>query len=359
MTQAGQTYAVIMAGGSGTRFWPLSRKSRPKQLLALGREREPLLLSTIRRVEALVPPERVVIVTSEALVDEVAAIVPDVPRENILGEPSARNTAPCIGWAAAFVRRRDPDAVIVVLPSDHYVAEPDAFARVLATAIGAASDGELVTIGIEPTRPETGFGYIEVGAPTERAGVLRCERFVEKPDAARATEFLVSGRFLWNSGMFVFRGDAILSAIATTLPSVAEALGRFDAAAAAGSETALVRELFGSLPNVSIDTGVMERSGGILVVPGSFGWSDLGSFQASWELADKDEDGNAAPEGTVLHESRGNFVRATSGKLVALVGVEDLVVIETPEAILVVPRRRDQDVKRVVEALAARRDPRL
>jgi len=347
------TYAVIMAGGSGTRFWPLSTKQRPKQLLALGPGPDSLLADTIRRIAPLVPAERVLIATSEALADAVAAAVPQVPRANILGEPIGRNTAPCVGWAAAHVARRDPDAVILVLPSDHHIGDEQAFLAVLSRAIDAAKSGDLVTVGIEPTRPETGYGYLEKGEGL-RPGVDRCARFVEKPNRARAEEFLASGKFLWNSGMFFFRADVILAAIRATLPELAAALVRYDEAAARGEEAALVRATYAMLPNVSIDNGVMEKAGNIAVVPGSFGWSDLGSYQTAWELATKDADGNAVPADAIAIDARGNFARSTSGKRIALVGVDDLVVIETEDAILVIPRSRDQDVKKAVEAIERR-----
>jgi len=352
------TYAVIMAGGSGTRFWPLSRKARPKQLLPLGPGPDSLLAETVRRIAPLIPADHVLIATSDALADAVAAAVPNVPRENILGEPTGRNTAPCVGWAAAHVARRDPSAVVVVLPSDHHIGDEPAFLSVLSRAIDAASNGDLVTVGIEPTRPETGYGYLEKGENL-LPGVHRCIRFVEKPNRARADEFLASGRFLWNSGMFFFRADAILGAIRATLPELADALDRYDEAAKSGEEGALVRATYGALPNVSIDNGVMEKAGNIAVVPGSFGWSDLGSFQTAWELAAKDEAGNAVPAGTIVVDATGNFARSATGKLIALVGVEGLVVVETDDSILVIPRGRDQDVKRVVEELSRRSDTRL
>jgi len=347
------TFAVIMAGGSGTRFWPLSRKARPKQLLPLGPSPESLLAETVRRIAPLVPPERVLIATSEALADAIARALPNVPRENILGEPVGRNTAPCVGWAAAHAARRDPNATILVLPSDHHIGDEPRFLAALERAVAAAASGDLVTVGIEPTRPETGYGYLEK-AEVLTDGVHRCARFVEKPDRARAEEFLATGKFLWNSGMFFFRADAILGAIRSTLPALADALDRYDAAAREGTEAELVRATYGGLPNVSIDNGVMEKAGRIAVVPASFGWSDLGSYQTAWELAPKDDAQNAVPEGTVLVDAKGNYARSTSGKRIALVGVEGLVVIETDDAILVIPRDRDQDVKKVVEALAAR-----
>lgn len=352
------TYAVIMAGGSGTRFWPASRAAQPKQLLALapGDDRS-LLRATAERIRPLVPAERVFVVTSEALADATAAELEGVPRANILAEPSGRNTAPCIGWAASVIRRRDPKAVMMVLPADHHIREEDVFLTVLQRGIDAAAQGPLVTVGIEPTRAETGYGYLEMGAPVQD-GVHIARRFVEKPNRQRAEQLLAAGGYLWNSGMFFFRVDRILAAIEEHLPGLAEGLGSFDAAAAEGREDEAVRAGYSALPSVSIDHGVMEKASEVWVVPGSFGWSDLGSWTTAWELSPKDDAGNALSATALTEDARGNFVSASPKKLVALVGVEDLVVVDTPDALLVVPRERAQDVRAIVEALRNSNDPR-
>ncbi len=352
------TYAVIMAGGSGTRFWPASRRLRPKQLLPLapGDERS-LLRATVERIAPLVPAERVAVVTSAELGEATARELPEVPQENLLTEPLGRNTAPCVGWAASVIGRRDPDAVLMVLPADHHIADEARFLEVLRRGIEAAEDGAIVTVGIEPTRPETGYGYLEKGAPV-REGVHLARRFVEKPNRQRAEQFLASGQFLWNSGMFFFRASVILEAIAEHLPSLAEGLARLDEAAARGRETEELARTYPTLPSVSIDHGVMEKVDEVWVVPGSFGWSDLGSWTTAWELAGHDEDGNAVTPETLLEDARGNYVSAPKGKLVALVGVDDLVVVDTEDALLVVPRERAQDVRAIVARLRERGDER-
>lgn len=352
------TYAVIMAGGAGTRFWPMSRKRQPKQLLPLGPAGEPLLAGTVRRVSALVPPERVYVVTAAEIAEAVAAMLPDVPRENILAEPAARNTAPCVGWAAAHVRRRDPEGVIAVLPADHYITEEDEFLAAMRTGVAAAVQGDIVTVGIRPSRAETGYGYVEVGEPIG-ANVHRARRFVEKPNKRRAEQFLASGNYLWNAGVFFFRADVILDAIGKHLPGLGEALARFDRADSEGREREEVEASYASLPSVSIDHGVMEKSGRVAVVPCSCGWSDLGSWTTAWELAEKDANGNALPEGGVAVDASNCYATSIGGKIVALVGVRDLVVVDTEDAILVVPRSRAQQVKDVVAALKARGDRRL
>lgn len=352
------TYAVIMAGGSGTRFWPASRRLRPKQLLPLapGDDRS-LLRATVERIAPLVPPEHVLVVTSAELAEATATELPELPRENILAEPLGRNTAPCIGWAAAVVRRRDPEAVLMVLPADHHIGDVERFLAVLRRGLQAAEEGAIVTVGIEPTRAETGYGYLEKGAPI-REGVHLARRFVEKPNRQRAEQFLASGQFLWNSGMFFFRADVILQAIAEHLPSLSAGLERLDQAATRGREEEELARTYPSLPSVSIDHGVMEKVEEVWVVPGSFGWSDLGSWTTAWELADRDADGNAVTAETLVEDAHGNYVAAPPGKLVALVGVDDLVVVDTEDALLVVPRERAQDVRAIVAKLRDRGDPR-
>lgn len=347
---ASNVYAIVMAGGAGTRFWPLSRKQRPKQLLPLGGTDESLIAATVRRIAPLVPPERVLVVTSAQLASDVAEALPNVPRENILAEPSGRNTAPCVAWASAVVRRRDPNGVAIILAADHYIVDEPGYVEVLRTASSAASDGALVTIGIQPTRPETGYGYLELGEK-QSDQVFAAKRFVEKPNAERAKEFLAAGNYLWNSGMFFFRVDAMLAAVEKHLPEIAAGVARFDEAAKLGNEQAVVDAEYSSLPSISIDHGVMERADRVLVVPGDFGWSDVGSWTTSWELAPKTNDGNAVPEETVAVDAQNNYVRAPKDKLVALVGVHDLVVVDTGDTLLIIPRERAQDVREVVEHL--------
>ncbi len=353
----GQLYAVIMAGGSGTRFWPASRRARPKQLLPLGDGETSLLRATVDRIAPRVPTERVIVVTAAPLVDAVAEALPGLPAENILAEPAPRNTAPCIGWAAATIARRDPNATLAVFPADHHVREPEALLAAMDTAADAAAAGDLVTIGIRPTRPETGYGYLELGDEL-RAGVHRARRFVEKPNAHRAAQFLARGNFLWNAGMFFFRADTMRDAIRAHLPGLAEGLEAFDAAAENGDEAAAVEAGFAALPSVSIDHGVMEKAERVAVVPVSCGWSDLGSWTTAWELAERDDDENAIPSDAIAVRAGGNYVSAPDGKLVALVGVSDLVIVDTADALLIVPREQAQDVRDVVKALGERDDPR-
>lgn len=339
---AGKVWAVIMAGGSGTRFWPASRARRPKQLLPLGGGERSLLAETVQRIAPVVPIERVLVVTAASLRDATRRELPALPEANILAEPAPRNTAPCIGWANRVIGARDPEALVVVLPSDHHVANEAAFVETVKKAIELAKVRDLATIGIAPSRPDTGFGYIEKGAAIAEGG-FDVARFVEKPDLERAKEYLATGRYLWNGGMFFFRVGSMDQAIRAHMPELAKGLDSM------GEEN--VTSIFPTLPSISVDYGIVEKieQGRIGVVPGDFGWSDVGSWESAWELAQKDEAGNALPSDAVAVDARGNLVRAK--KMVALVGVDDLVVVETDDAILVMPRKRAQDVRAVVDAL--------
>jgi mannose-1-phosphate guanylyltransferase len=354
----GDQFAVIMAGGSGTRFWPASRAARPKQFLALGGGEESLLQATVRRVQPLVGHERVIVVTSQRHASEVLDQLPDLPRENILFEPVGRNTAACLAWASAYVRRRDPDAVVAALPADHRIGEGDAFRGAAQRALNAAHAGSIVTLGIRPTSPETGYGYLEVGDRID-ADLHRVRAFVEKPTRERAQQFLDAGKYLWNSGMFFFRADTLLREVGRSLPELAAFVTRCDDAAKSGQEADVIAHGYPALASISIDYGVMEKADNVLVVPGSFGWNDLGSWAASWELAPKDAADNAAAGALLAIDSRGCFASTAAGKLVVLVGLQDIVAVDTDDALLIMPRDRAQDVSKVVQALKAEGRDRL
>lgn len=357
MTELDKAHAVIMAGGSGTRFWPLSRSTRPKQFLSLGPDERTLLRATAERVWAAVPPERTWVVTGKSQQAQVEQELPELPGSQVLAEPVGRNTAPCIGWAASHIRRRDEDAIMAVLPADHYISDSAAYVETLKRGLDAATHGDFVTIGIRPTRPETGYGYIEVGGELD-PGVFRARRFVEKPNVQRAQQFVASNKFLWNSGMFFFLASKILDAITQHLPGLGTQLAVFDDAAKAGNEAEVVDAQYAELPSVSIDHGIMEKVDAVSVVPGSFPWSDLGSWTSAWELAERDSDDNALPGDGICIDARGNYVHAPSGKLVTLVGVDDLIIVDSGDALMIVPRSRAQDVREVVAKLKERDDPR-
>jgi len=350
-------YAVVMAGGAGTRFWPASRRLRPKQLLALGpRKNEALIQGTVRRLTSICSPDRIFVATGQHLLDATASALPQLPASNFLAEPAPRNTAPCIAWATATIRRRDPEAVIAVLSADHLAEDEPRFHDAIDQALRVAESGTITTIGLVPSRPETGYGYLEIGE-TRPDGAHEVVRFVEKPDRVKADQMVRSGRYLWNSGFFFFRAADMMDAVEHHLPALYAGMKRIDDAAREGCEQQVVREIFPTLQSISIDYGVMEKLSPLAVVPGDFGWTDVGSWQTVWELAARDEQGNAAPGDAVLIDSHGNYVadlRSDSGKTIALVGVEDLVVVETDDALLVMPRSRSQDVRQVVAALESK-----
>ena len=341
-----------MAGGSGTRFWPSSRAARPKQFLALGGMNESLLQATVSRVQSLVGIDHVLVVAAQHHATHVESQLPGLPRENILYEPvSGETRRRVLAWASAAVRRRDPQAVIAALPADHRIEDPDAFRDAMRHALDAATHGAIVTLGIRPTRPETGYGYLEVGDRTGEQ-LYRVHAFVEKPTRDRAEQFLQAGRYLWNSGMF-FWADTILREIERSLPDLAAFVVRCDEAAARGDEAALIDDAYPRLASISIDYGVMEKARDVLVVPAGFGGNDLGSWAASWELSPKDEAGNASQCELLAVDARGCFASAESGKLVVLVGLQDIVAVDTADALLIMPRDRAQEVSKVVQALRA------
>ena len=346
-------FAVIMAGGKGARFWPRSRERMPKHLLDILGERT-IIRETVDRIRPLVPPERTLIVTGRSHAAELIRLLPEIPAENILIEPVGRNTAPCIGLAALHIRQRVPDAVMLVLPSDHRIGDEVAFRRALTEAGKAAAEGNaLVTIGIRPTGPETGYGYIEQGdllPAGAGSGICRVRSIREKPPLEQAREFLRQGGFCWNSGMFVWKASTILKAIGRFLPELHEGLMQIREALGTEREEEIVGEVYTAQKAVSIDYGVMEKAEEVLVVPGDFGWSDLGSWDALWEVSEKDENENAV-RGPFIGIDAGDSLVHSPHKLVAIVGVRDLLVVETDDALLICRRGRSQDVRKVVEIL--------
>ena len=349
---AGDAYVLIMAGGGGTRLWPASRKRRPKQFLPILPGGKTLLGATVERVLGVAPAERILVVTAADQVSEVQRTAPSVPTRNIVIEPQARNTAACIGLGAVEVLRRDPEGLLAVIPSDQYVSKPAPYAQALARALEVAARGLVVTVGIQPTAPETGFGYVEMGEALA-GGAFVVQRFVEKPDRATAEGYLASKKYLWNSGMFFFKASRILEAIRAHLPALGEILDQIHARPA---ETAA---LYPKAPSTSIDYGVMEKlkAGEVAVVPGDFGWSDVGSWSALGTLGPAGADGNFTLGESVTHAAHGNILYAEPGRLVAAVGVSNLVIVATAEAVLVLPKDRAQEVKEIVRALeSSKRD---
>jgi len=356
-------FALVLAGGSGTRFWPASRKTRPKQVLGMGPDpSQSLIAHTLRRIESLCPREQMIVATGEALLDVTRQALPELLPEALLAEPMARNTAPCIAWGAQVIARRDPEAVVMVLPSDHHIANEAEFARVLGLALDTAAQGTITTVGIQPTRPETGYGYIEAERP-HAPGVLAVTRFVEKPDLERAKAYVQGGKHYWNSGMFFFRAIDMLRAVEEHLPEVHRALQIMAQALGSGAEAEreATRHAFESMPSISIDHGIMEKVKPLAVVPGDFGWSDLGSWHTVWELGTRDQKDNVGPAGSLFVDAHRNLIEDLrsnkSQRTVALLGVSDLCVVETDDAVLIVPRERAQDVRLIVDELTRRGGP--
>jgi mannose-1-phosphate guanylyltransferase len=339
---------LILAGGSGTRFWPLSRRSRPKQLLALEGDRS-LLRATFERLAPLVPPRDIWVCTTEALESAVAEQLAEVPRSQILAEPQGRNTAPAIGWSLVSMPREARSAPVAVLPADHRVADGDGFRKILATAAEiAASSERVLTLGVRPRWAETGYGYLEVGQLEDRlSGLRRVIRFVEKPGAESARRFVASGDYLWNAGIFVFRGTALLRHLERCQPEITAGLERIAA------DPASLTEAYAAMPSISIDHGVMEKLDDLGTLPLDCGWSDLGSWGALWDVLDKDGSGTAARGQVVDFGGGGNLLWADEGTI-AVLGVKDLVVVRTGDAVLVVPRERAQEIRRVVSELEER-----
>lgn len=351
-------YIVIMAGGRGTRFWPRSRDRKPKHLLDILSERT-IIQETVDRLLPLVPPERILVVTGRTHAAELARQLPDIPAENILIEPMGRNTAPCIGLAAHYIRRLQKlhpseDEIMAVLPADHLITDATRFLEVLRAAAEAAAPGRnLVTIGIAPTAPETGYGYLELG---EEEGTARGEKVWqvrsvrEKPDRETAQAFLAEGCYVWNSGMFVWTASAIIDAIGQWLPDLAGGLTRIDTALGTDRENAVLEDVYPGLPSISVDYGVMEKADNVLVLRGDFGWSDVGSWDALWEVSPKDPLGNVLKGSVAVTGTRNSLVVARD-RLVALAGVEDLIVVDTEDALLVCRRGDSQRVKELVDLL--------
>jgi len=347
-------YALILAGGRGTRFWPRSRTKTPKQLLRFLGERS-LLQETYQRLRPSIPPERFWILTNEHLRGAIARQLPEVPRRQILAEPAQRNTAPCLGLAAHLIHGMDPDAVLGVFPADHHIARSGAFRRLLAPAFRAAGEGKLCVVGIQPRWAETGYGYLEFppGAEADRREAVTVLSFREKPVIEKAREYLAAGRFFWNSGMFFWRADVFLEALRRHLPRTAALLA---SAPSLGDRrfAARLREIYPRCENISVDYAVMEKADNVSGVPaGDIGWNDLGSWNALYELLPKDAQGNVSLSELAAAASSGNYVEA-GGKTVALVGVRDLVVVDTPDALLVASREAAQQVGEVVKLLEKR-----
>ncbi len=346
-----------MAGGIGSRFWPMSRTARPKQFLdflGLGRT---LIQQTFDRFLAICPPENILVVTNDQYTALVKEQLPQLKDDQILTEPSRRNTAPCVAYANHVIAKRDPHARIIVASSDHLVMKEHEFHDIIRTALAQADSGDcIVTLGIKPSRPDTGYGYIQFteGKSTVDPKVKKVANFREKPDHATAVKFMESGEFLWNSGIFIATAKSLHSAFALHLPEMEKT---FDAGASAygtSAEKKFIAEVYSSCESISIDYGVMEKAGNVFVVPGDFGWSDLGTWGSLYTHVPKDDQGNATIGELVrLHDCTDTMVHVQDDRLVVLQGLEDFIVVSTRDVLLVVRKHDEQKVKQFVAESAS------
>ena len=359
--ESGSLYAVIPAGGSGTRLWPLSRAGHPKFLHPLTGTEASLLQATVERLTPLTAPDRVFVVTGVAHAAAVSRQLTEVPEQNILVEPSPRDSCAAIALAAAVIARRDPEAIMGSFAADHLIVDGAGFVEVIKSAMRGAAQGLLMTLGVTPTRPETGYGYVQCGAPVIGDEVLAVEEFKEKPSYEVAEGYVKSGNYLWNAGMFVWRVDVFLAELARQQPQLHAGISRIAQAWDSPSREEVLGEAWQTLPRISVDYAVMEGAatvGRVGTVPGDFGWTDVGDFHTLGEVLAADSAGNVvvgrdvlAKPGVLLRETEGLVVVPNSGRLVAAMGIRDLIIVDTPDAVLVCPRDRAQEVKHIVDEL--------
>ncbi|GAC1507340.1 MAG: mannose-1-phosphate guanylyltransferase [Chloroflexota bacterium] len=346
-------YAVVMAGGAGTRLWPAARQDSPKQLQSLIFD-QPLIAETVYRLRRKYPLGHILIVTGRRYADAIAEILPDLPRENIISEPVGRNTAAAIALAAFQIAREDPGGVFAVFPADHVILKPDALYAALDFAHDLALRHRVVDIGVPPSHPETGYGYIELGAEVEHRDGLasfRVKRFVEKPDLDRAREYVEAGNYIWNSGMFVWRAEEYLQALQEHLP---DTFDRLRAACDSGNWEQL-DDAYAQIEDISVDYAIMERVADVVALSIDFGWRDIGDWAALHDMMEHDNEGNAIPGPHVSLDTHGSLILSRD-KLVATVGIQDVIVVDTRDVLLVMARDRAQDVKKLLDELKERGD---
>jgi mannose-1-phosphate guanylyltransferase len=348
-------HAVVMAGGSGTRFWPKSRRNRPKQLLRLYGDAT-MLQQTVARVAPLVPPERTLIITGADQAEAIRGQLPQLPWENVVAEPCPRDTAPCVGLAALIVTRKDPNGTMIVTPADHVIEPAEKFRATVRAAVSIieAEPTAFVTFGIKPTRPDTGFGYIESGEELPaRDGIAlhRVAQFREKPDQATAEQFLASGRFAWNSGIFVWRAQAILDALRAHRPQLAAALDRVGQALGTPEEAETIAREYPAMEKVPIDKAVMEKATNVRVLEVVYDWNDVGDWRALASLEPPDDQGNTTQGPVLATDTRNSIIVSDDGGLIATLGVEDLVIVQSGGATLVARKDQLDKLKGLVESL--------
>ena len=352
-------HAIVMAGGSGTRFWPASRAGLPKQLLPLAGD-QTLLQDTVGRLDGLVPPDRTLIVTSARLLDAAARQAPQLPASALVGEPCKRDTAPCIGLAALLVSRRDPDATMAVMPSDHVIKPAAEFRRAIeqAATMVEKSPGRLVTFGVRPTYPAESFGYIQQGErlPTGagEAPAFTVATFKEKPPASVAADYVAAGTFLWNAGIFVWKAATIIAALDSRQPETMAHLRRIAAAWDSPERDRVFAEEFAAIKGISVDYAVLEHAADVAVIEAPFSWDDLGGWSAAARQRGTDEAGNSSAGRHLAIETSGSIIHSDDRHLVVTLGVKDILVVHTPDATLVADRGHEEGVRKVVAELEKR-----
>lgn len=361
-----KVYGVIMAGGGGTRFWPLSRQAKPKQLLNLS-GKEIMVNEAVDRLARTADKDDIFIVTNKTQAEAMKSVTAGrIKQDHILAEPSARNTAACIGYAAMEILKKCGDGIMVITPSDAFIKNSDEFTRVLSVAVKEAEDNDkLVTVGITPTFPSTGYGYIKFTKESSASGAdmaavpdnmglraMKVEEFKEKPDLATAKEYVASGCYAWNSGMFIWKASTILKNFEKFLPEIYADIQKIGDAMGTASEYDVINSVYPQIQSISIDYGIMEKSSDVMVVPGEFGWNDVGSFDMLKVMHDEDSDGNVVVGNCVNIDTK-NSVVYSSGRLVTTLGLDNVVVVETEDGIMVCNKDRVQDVKLIVEKLKA------
>jgi len=346
-------YAVIMAGGVGTRFWPRSRVKRPKQLLNIVDD-QTMIQATIARLDNLIPYEQTYIVTTKPQKEEIFNQLPFLKSKNLIIEPKGKNTAPCIGLAAIILKQQNPEAVMAVLPADHRIQNETHFRKVLAAAeILAARNDCLVTLGINPTYPSTGYGYIQINEKKDEVSGLeayKVKTFAEKPDQKTAERFLKSGDFFWNSGMFIWKIETILSEIEKSLPDLYDGLMEIEKSLGTKNEKEVIQKVYCQIKSISIDYGVMEQSTNVFVLKGEFEWNDVGSWEEVYKISSKDSKKNVLFGNHLLKESTGCLIDVPK-RFVGAIGIENLIVVETDDALLICPRNKAQEVKELVDTM--------
>ena len=348
------TSVVIMAGGKGERFWPKSRINLPKQFLSLTDDGKSMIQHTVERVKNLVDIENIYVVTNEMYKNLVSEHIPDIPEANIIIEPAAKNTAPCIGLAAIHIAKKDINSKMIILPSDHLIKFNEIFIDTLKTALDVVEKGDnLATIGITPNYPETGYGYINFTKGEsfkDSTNIYEVLRFVEKPNLEKAKEYLTSGQYLWNSGMFVWKASTILKNFKEYLPEIYEGLQKIGKSINTGKYEEVLKKEFLNLPSESIDYGIMEKAKNIYVIPGNFGWDDVGSWLSLERINKTNQDGNVIT-GNVISIKTKNTIIQGSDKLIATIGLEDIVVVDTDDVTLICHKNNTQEVKEVINNL--------